>query len=174
MSEAASSENSLVSLSITSPGLRAAHAPGLHRNNHVRPLGAMALTKAASPTQAETKAALTPVSFPILYDQRRHYSLDENKNNAIQTNTKVSPASSGEAWLRRLEGKSYSPAGVGESWLRDEEQGAEPLHADQNVVSGPSQQQRERRLSTEWREAMSARARRRFHAQPQAASVKKL
>ena len=70
---------------------------------------------------------------------------------------------------------------IGESWLRDEEQGdschaatelldlLEPRRAENSAK--PSQ--RERRLSSEWREAMAARARQRFHAKPQAASANK-
>lgn len=141
---------------------------------------------------------VTPLSLPILYDQRQRYSLDDTtQTNAIslddttQTNAIVppraataSPALSGEAWLRRLENMQESPAGVGESWLRDEEQGdsghaatellelLEPRQTENPIGLGPETSQRERRLSSEWREAMSARARRRFHAQPQAASAK--
>ena len=133
---------------------------------------------------------MTPHSKPILYDQRQRYSLD----GTTQTNANVppraataSPALSGEAWLRRLEDMQATPAGVGESWLRDEEQGdsghaatellelLEPRQAENTICLspvGPEPSQRERRLSSEWREAMSARARRRFHAQPQTASAK--
>ena len=130
---------------------------------------------------------MTPHSKPILYDQRQRYSLD----GTTQTNANVppraataSPALSGEAWLRRLEDMQATPAGVGESWLRDEEQGdsghaatellelLEPRQAENTIGLSPEPSQRERRLSSEWREAMSARARRRFHAQPQTASAK--
>jgi hypothetical protein len=83
--------------------------------------------------------------------------------------------------LRRIEDIRASPAGIGESWLRDEEQGdschaatelldlLEPRRAENSAK--PSQ--RERRLSSEWREAMAARARQCFHAKPQAASANK-
>ena len=144
-----------------------------------------------------------PLSFPILYDQRRLYSNDENtttvsgvrfhdstqskasirQSHAAPQQAAASPALSGEAWLRRIEDVQASPAGVGESWLRDEEQGdclellelLEPLQVDVGLGPnlGPEPSRRERRLSSEWREAMSARARQRFHAQPQAASAKK-
>ena len=127
---------------------------------------------------------VTPHSLPILYDQRQRYSLDDTTQTTANVPPRAataSPALSGEAWLRRLEDVQASPAGVGASWLRDEEQDdsghaatellelLEPRQAENSI--GP---ERERRLSSEWREAMSARARRRFHAQPQTASAKGL
>ena len=117
------------------------------------------------------------INVPILYDQRQRYSSEE----AIRTTANdvkppiraaTEPALSGEAWLRRIEDMRASPVGVGESWLRYEELGdsghaatelldlLEPRQAENS--SKPAQ--RERRLSSDWRETMAARARQRFHA----------
>lgn len=127
-----------------------------------------------------------PINVPILYDQRQRYSSEDTTRTTANgvppiRDATASPALSGEAWLRRIEDIRASPAGIGESWLRDEEQGdsghaatelldlLEPRRAENSTK--PSQ--RERRLSSEWREAMAARARQRFHAKPQAASANK-
>ena len=128
-----------------------------------------------------------PINVPILYDQRQRYSSEDTIRTTANDvkppiRAATEPALSGEAWLRRIEDMRASPAGVGESWLRDEEQGdsghaatelldlLEPRQAENSTKPA----QRERRLSSEWREAMAARARQRFHAKPQAASAKSL
>ena len=118
-----------------------------------------------------------PINVPILYDQRQRYSSEDTIRTTANDvkppmRAATEPALSGEAWLRRIEDMRASPAGVGESWLRDEEQGdschaatelldlLEPRQAENSAKPA----QRERRLSSDWRETMAARARQRFHA----------